>query len=515
MSLSLTENSNDKPWLHPVKPLTADSYQSALEDWQKNYCSIFSFEQLGESAEHLPIYLLKITDPDVADEAKYTVLLTALHSGSERSGTAGLLHSIEWLLGDSSQAISARKSHIILVMPIGNPGGYFLRNGTEGMMNSERIDIYTGIEYPRGGTARSHWNVGERSFIDLKRAPEIAAFMAVVDEYLPEVHFDMHGVTLDYAGQIVQPSLGSAGSNYSLRPWDWRFLNDMILKMNKQGQSCYLMECDSERLFAGEPMLPQQELFWSGKALFYTAMYAYLKCHTFLLTAEVPWNEYALTAVQSLLELGAERGYPVDTIKSVYGGFCVKARGATPGARRNSRSELWLNQAQLAVGFLYPCTDRRELFICAVNKKGLTVIDESTVGGKQDAEINIDRVLDLVERNKLMPTAAIREFVAEGPTQQKKIALNPAGKSDLTVMFKQGLALEFRIYHREISLNSLYLNGTSILNDVRVSRQARDGGLIFNIDVPPENIPEHGVFIITCSYTPSVSRSYGWSALRK
>ena len=79
-----------------------------------------------------------------------------------------------------------------------------------------------------------------------EKAPEIAAYLSVVDEFQPEVEADMHGVDLRYNGQLVFQSAGAAGSNYSMRPWDWRFTEAMRREAEKEGYGSSRWEADTQ-----------------------------------------------------------------------------------------------------------------------------------------------------------------------------------------------------------------------------------------------------------------------------
>lgn len=56
----------NRPWHQPVQRLTLNDCRAAIESWKKKHPALFSCELKGESAEKLPIYLLKITDHSTA-----------------------------------------------------------------------------------------------------------------------------------------------------------------------------------------------------------------------------------------------------------------------------------------------------------------------------------------------------------------------------------------------------------------------------------------------------------------
>ncbi len=224
-----------QPWKTKEKLYpTQEEYEATLEYWVEKYPQLCTVEKRGESLEGLPIFLIKITDKSIADEDKYVVLITGLHVGGERAGGMAIMHAVEWLLSDDPEAVETRKKQIILVMPIVNPYGFFIK---EGVNNSQGIDPYA------AGRGR-WWDLETLTFKEPEKSPEIMAVKSVVDEYQPEVHADFHGVALHYPGHITTESRGSAYSNFTLRPWDWRVMEAMIQAGNKAGYGYERLEAD-------------------------------------------------------------------------------------------------------------------------------------------------------------------------------------------------------------------------------------------------------------------------------
>ena len=104
-----------------------EKLQARLEQWQGDFKSLCEVEILGKSAQGRPLYAARLTDSSAPDEDKEHVLLTALHSGIERSGTTSLFSMMRWLLlsGDPV-AHEILRRQIVIVMPVPNPDGYVL-----------------------------------------------------------------------------------------------------------------------------------------------------------------------------------------------------------------------------------------------------------------------------------------------------------------------------------------------------------------------------------------------------
>lgn len=166
-----------RPWTQPVLRLTLEQYTETLHYWAEKHPRWMTMETRGRSKEGLPIFLVKITDSSVSDAQKQIVLVTAMHSGSERTGATSVLHFLEWLLGDSPVAATVRQRQIVLLMPIVNPWGFFTTSSNN---NSQGVDPYSA---QRG----KEWDIEKLVLKHPERAPEIVAVQSVVDDFKPDV----------------------------------------------------------------------------------------------------------------------------------------------------------------------------------------------------------------------------------------------------------------------------------------------------------------------------------------
>ena len=132
--------SMDTPWKTPPKRLNLESYIGTLYYYADNFQNYFKLENMGKSPKGLPIYLCTMTDTSIPDDDKNVILITALHSGAERTATAGLLDFTEWLMGGSKEAKESLQKNVILMMPVVSPEGFFL---DEALWNSRRLDPYS------------------------------------------------------------------------------------------------------------------------------------------------------------------------------------------------------------------------------------------------------------------------------------------------------------------------------------------------------------------------------------
>jgi len=501
-----------RPWKRREAWPSYKEYVATMQYWAKKHPNRIDVDEAGRSLEGEPILVARVTDKAVSDDNKHVILVTALDSGWERTGTCAALHTIEWLLGESELARESMKHHIVAVMPIPNPYGYVHHTAA----NSKNVNPY------HGGRARSDaWDVAK---IDLRypdEAPHLAAITTVVDRFQPEFQMDLHGVGLKYAGQLVQPSVGSAYSNISNRPWDWRLLEHLIRFAGKAGYGYNRLEVDAQQLFHGEGMDPIKERFWFGRPFFYTAHYGYAKYHTMPCTSEVAWEQGGVELVKGLLDFGNRQftaspvpRFPVDRASYTVGNYSASAYGATVQARRASRVELWQRQEELSLGFLYNYTDGRDLVVCTIGGQAWSAIRGEDRTGSLDS-------FDFLRNLRAIPyidATPIETFVLAGP--QRRVYIDaPAKAPESYVPLKHGLAIEFPIHYPKLTLLDLRLNGRPLVEDGANGYQMWysewEGYTLLRVNIPPSALVEQNVFVISCAYKPGVQRAYGWQAPRE
>ena len=491
----------------PMHRLTWDEYVGTLIHWRQQFPKRITLEARGMSGRNMPVYLLKITDATVPDTDKQVCLITTLHSGPERTGTTGALAFAEWCLSDDPLAVETRRKQIVLVMPCVNPLAMFY---TDRFRNEHGVDPYTGT-----GRIGKLWDVKTLALKQPEDAPELTAVLSVMDDYRPEVHADLHGTGLQeyapaqlgtrrmYHGQIMTEVTGGAYSNYALRPWDWRVTEAMIESGRAAGFPSDRFEADAQRTFWGPELAPLGRKLWHGMPMFYSAHYGYAKYHTMLLTQEVAWEQSLVARMQGLMRIGngvwldeKDPGYPVNRMRHFVGHY-VTAHGATASERRASRVELWNQQGEFALGFLYPQTVGRESLVVATTasaKRAVANNDFRSVLGDAAAE---------VER-----------FIKAGP--ELKVAMEQpseqllAAKGDTT--FTHGIGFRLRLPYRAPKQMEVRLNGAVLRADAADGYESwfADGFTQVQVNVPPQRLLAHGLYFITCSYAPDEQRPTGW-----
>jgi len=495
--------------------LTWEEYAGTLAHWRKAFPKVAVLESRGMSGQNMPVYLLKITDPTVEGTDKQVCLVTTLHSGPERTGTTGAMAFAEWCLSDDPLAVETRKKQVVLIMPCINPLAMFY---TDRFRNERGIDPYTGT-----GRVGKIWDVKSLSLIKPEEAPELAAVLSVIDEYKPEVHADLHGTGLQeyapdqlgsrqmYHGQIMTEVTGVAYSNYALRPWDWRVTEAMIAAGKEAGFPSDRSEADAQRTFWGPELAPLGKKLWHGSPLFYSAHYGYAKYHTMVITQEVAWEQSLVARMKGLLKIGNNAwmdehrpAYPVNRMKHFVGHF-VTAVGRNATELRASREELWNQQSNFTLGFMYPQTDGRESLVCATTAAAKRAVAEGDVVTLKQ---NLRTLLGVSAAN-------IERFIAAGPELKlvmdtPSVQLLASQKSD-DAKLEHGIGFRLRLPYRAPTKLDVQLNGVALKPSATdgYERWFADGFTQVQVTVPAAKA-KVGLFFITCAYEPDEQRPTGW-----
>ena len=499
-------------WEQPAPHrLTKEEYVATLEFWDQKYGDMLQVEKSAETASGDGIYTVTITDPAAPHSEKQHSLITAMHGGPERSGTTTCFHVIEWLASDAPDALATRKNQIVKFMPILNPLAYFV---TDRFGNEAEIDPYTA-----GGA--NAWDITNLKLKNPEKSPGLIAFLKIVDEFQPEAHLDLHGTGLQeygegqlgnrqrYQGQTMTEITGSAYSNYSLRPWDWRITEKMIAAGLAAGYPSDRFEADAQRAYWGLPLNPVAGQVWRGRPFFYPAQYGYLKYHTVIGALEIGWEKSGVERTKAWLAMGNEiwpgeknRGYPVDRMNAYIGHF-VTAAGKNARQRRHSRVAIWQRQAGYAHAVLYPQTDGRSMYIIATTPEAAALLDSS-----------LDGFTQRLEKRPGIDITAVRNFIEDGP--EIKIAFEKGRKPLDSTPLPENCAMGFRIRipYRSPELVDVRLNGNVLPKAEWNGYEAwfGNGYTQVQINLEPTGIREaNGMFIVSIGYVPDEKRTIGWT----
>ncbi len=505
------------PWKEPSRRLRFEEVVATLHYWAEKHPGVMKIEQRGQTSSGLPLMLARFTDPSVPDEAKQVLLVTAFHAGAERSGATSAMHFIEWLLSDEPLARETLAKQIVLVMPVMNPRGFV----AEANANESLADPYSA---GRG----SLFDIPTLALKAPAALPEVAAFMAVVDEVRPELHVDLHGVSIGWKGMETPETAGPAGSNTALRPWDSRFDERLIHAANEAGYGIYRMEMDEERLHFAPQMAPHANALWWGRPFFYTGMYPYLKYHTLPVTLEITWEESAMARLKEIARIGNgtwpsenRPGYPVNVMAN-NGLNQLVAWGATPAEIRKSRAELWARQAHIPLGSLAPKADGRIVFLGILTAGGAAQVAKaqepqaaSATPAPVPERLSKEELLRMVESAPgFTEPERTKAFIQSGP--EGRLVLNWTGllaKPPLAEPIRNGLAFRTRIPHRNVAFGEVRLNGQKLEEGKPLGYEhwQVDGFTHLKINIPPQESSKMDLALIECSFTPAAPRSQGWA----
>ncbi|MEW6357997.1 MAG: M14 family zinc carboxypeptidase [Planctomycetota bacterium] len=470
-----------------------EKLQAVLERWHREHPSVMKLRAVGRSIQGRPVYVVQLTDPDTDNRDKEHALITALHSGVERNAATTVFAIIEWLLSDDPLAREILRQQVVVCMPIPTPDCY-----VEG----------------KHGNVYGPWTLNGPP--DPNNMPEAMAVKAVMDEYQPEVHADIHGLSMGFEKYIMLENTGSSYSNLALRCYHrdvMRLMDDAALA---EGYPSDWQESDAERIFWGPALDGVKNKLWVGRPQIYAAIYCYHHYHTMLSASEVCWERSGVLRHRRLLEIGNEKwpgeyypGYPTRVILS-NNYHMVTAYGRTAAARRRSRVDLWGKLGQIAFGQIDPFVEGKVFVVCATSPSAV----KGWLGGN-----NLEDAIAKIGKHPGVNAESIRRFTAGWPHGQNRpeayVDLRTAeGKPEDATPIEHGLALRLRIPYAKAKIRELLVNGQPVAASETagyVTWTAREY-LYVQINIPPERSRAEDLFIVTCDYDPGDRRLHweGW-----
>lgn len=469
-----------------------------LRQWEQEFPAYARLETLTESAQKRPVYGLTVSDLSTDIAEKEQVLVTALHSGVERSGTTTVMHLVQWLLSNDPVATDIRRRQVVTFVPVVNPDGYIA--GTPS--NSQGHDPYLA------------WTLAGP--VDPEKNAESLAIQQLFDRLQPEVHADIHGLDLSFPGYIMVESTGVAWSNVALRPYHQRVIELMNEAALAEGFPTVRPEDDAERVFWGPGLEPAAARLWYGRARPCAGLYAYYHYHTLTLASEVCWERSGLLRHQRLLRLGNDvwpgehyPGYPTRVMAGTEFHHVV-AYGTTAQTRRRSRVELWNKLPQIRIGFDNPQVEG--LLVCAVTT--------SSSAAARLGDASLKKLAQLVATLPGVDAAAVQNVLAHHPDGAGQwgphAALymeggeTEAGSTESPL--EHGLAIRLRLPYAQARLTDLRLNGHPLTTSETDGflHWTGDGLTHLQVNVPPAVAKSQDFFLITCQYDPGERRARGW-----
>ncbi|MFA5191599.1 MAG: M14 family zinc carboxypeptidase [Verrucomicrobiia bacterium] len=495
-----------RAWFGPPVWPPLEKVEAVLRDWAKKHPRLMRLDDIGRSVQGRTLYAIRLTDSNRDEGDKEHALVTALHSGLERSGSNTVLSIIEWLLSGESAANEILRRQVVVCLPIPDPDRYV-----------------AGTVSPVYGA----WTLdGPR---DPDRSPEAMAVKKMMDLYQPEVHADIHGTNLEFARYVMIENSGASYSNLALRPYHREIIRQMDEAALAEGYPSDLTESDAERLYWGPGLEPMKSKLWVGRPNVYAAIYCYYHYHTLVSASEVAWERSGVLRHRRLLEIGNETwpgehyaGYPTRVVMANTHSM-VTAYGQTASARRRSRVELWNKLHQMTFGILDPVVEGKMMCVCATS---------SAATGKWLKDRSLKGMISGLRSHSGMNAEAIAQFSEGWPAGQNSpepfLALQtgasdtkgtPAGKTSPVKQddgpIQNGLCLRIRLPYRKARLIDLRVNGYPVSpseTDGFATWTAR-GCAYCQINVAPSRLRTHDLFVVTCQYDPCEKRGH-WDTWR-
>jgi len=341
--------------------LHVEEFPAYMDGWCRKKPGYVTVSTIGKSGGY-DILKAVFTDPNVSDEDKQVVLLTAQHA-LELSGINSLLSVGNYLVSDAPDAGEMLQKLIIVMIPCSNPYTYAKQDDAYAGKNEAGIDEYTAFGY-------------NGLLFDAETAPAAHAIKQVIDEYKPDVMLDTHGVI--YQDQMVIESLGLSGS-----PTQRLYNNEFVRRVQQAGTDAgySIKKQDSlEVLLSANQAIKDKEtnshfLVNSDNSIA-ASVYSYIHYHTLGGTFETGWEGNCVAQILEALRIGCRvwdgeyyAGYPTRTVVAPLINHSIRAYGNTASMRRKSRVELWKNRGRIGLGLGHPempgleaaiiCTDLR------------------------------------------------------------------------------------------------------------------------------------------------------------
>jgi hypothetical protein len=475
-----------------------EKIQARLENWAHSHRDILRLEVLGKTAQGRPLYAIHLNDPAAPEQDKEHVLITAQHSGIERSGTTSVLLLVEWLLSGDPGAREILRRQNMIAMPVVNPDGYVAGSHANSM--GQDPYIAWGLEGPKNPI----------------KTPEAVAVQTMMDRHQPELHADIHGIDLAFPGHSMIEESGQAYSNVSLRSYHQGIIDQMNAAAEAEGYPSDRLEQDAERIFWGPELNTIPEKVWTGRSRPYAAIYCYSRYHSLALASEIAWERSGLLRHRRLLQIGNETwpgeyyaGYPTRVIAS-NNYHLLTAYGRTAADRRTSRIELWNKQRQITVAMNNPPTEGFVLYACATSPAaaGQWFADKTLMGFAEKLgehpRVNAPPIRRLIESHPHPDTPG-----QWGP--QAQLFLTGGGEKSNVSPIQHGLSFRLRIPYFKARITDLRLNGRPLTHsetDGDVTWVARAFCYV-QINVPPEKSRSEDFYIVTCQYDPGEKRTQG------
>lgn len=477
-----------------------EELDQTLSAWADAHADKMALAVEGRSPEGRPVYGVSLTDPDADAEEKQHVVLSAVHTGGERSAAATLFGLMEWLLSEDPEAAQVLMRQKIVCLPILHPDGY--------------VKGRLGEKPSRHGLMSNGW--GLQGVTEPAKAPEAVALQEVLDRLKPELYADVHGISLDFEGQLMLESSASSPSRITSRPYRREIARIMDEAALQEGFASDFHEDDREEFLWGPGMAELDRKFWWGRSKWSPALYAYANYHTLAVVMEIAWQRSGVARLKRLLRVGNEQwpgerdaGYPT---RVVHGGHpsgmyqMVVPYGNTAALQRTSRAELWSRHGQIASAILDPQR--------AGKTAGAFTTSADAYRQSLEGHESVGAFVERLSPDPRINGAYLRAFFRGWPAGQNRpepaFAVSNRPEATACRPIERGIAFRLRIPFERARIEDVRLNGHALrVSSTDGYTEWRARGFTFvQAHVPPSVAREESLFVLTCQYDPGEQREY-------
>ena len=280
--------------------------------------SVVEVREIGRSVQDRPIRAAILTDRSAPDDDKQHVLIVASQHGSEESGRAMAMATMDFLVAGEDEAAEILRKQVVAFVPCVNPDGAVANNGK----NADGDDIAHTWAYDAPAAT-----------VEARALEEFAA------GFIPDVSVDIHGRAgggmKEHAW--VQPGWGFSSDRY--------FVTAMSLAMSEAGEAAGFPQCELAPAARLEPSEGHHAMLGEIMTYRYKTLALGLESIEHYYRQD-DWRITGSARLRRLLRFGNEdafglgvAGYPNVLVSGnrIYG---LMAHGATAAERRASRVEL-------------------------------------------------------------------------------------------------------------------------------------------------------------------------------
>lgn len=341
-----------------------------------------------------------------------------------------------------------------------------------------------------------------------------------MDRLQPDLYADVHGISLDFEGQLMLESSAFSPGVTTNRPYHQQIARLMDAAALEGGFPSDFLEDDRELLYWDPSLDAIKTKLWAGRGRWSPGLYAFHRYHTLHVLMEITWQRSGLLRFQRLLRIGNETwegepcpGYPNRVVAAF--GSCgmyqmIAAYGRNASAQRKSRVEIWGKRHQVATAIVDPQMTGKSA--------GFFTLSGDARSAWLDGGPSVDEFAARLDRHPGINAGYLQDFLSGWPAGQNRpeagFFMRHGGDAEAPLCADQpiwhGLALRLRIPYSKAVIREVRLNGHPLAEsgeDGYTHWRAR-GFTFIQAKIPPTPSGTETLWILTCEYDPGETRSH-------